>query len=375
VITVTIHDIARGGSGVARLESGEIIFVPFTAPGDVVTVNITEKNKNYSQGEIVEIVSLSPMRVPAPCPVFQKCGGCTWQHLPYELQFKTKKSGVLHALKRAGIDATTLLNPSQIDEIPAKNPFFYRNRIQLRGNPKDHTLGFYEKGSTRVIPIQDCKIARTEINAALPKIREEGKSKDREYKVEIEVSETGEVRAAWNQKHAAFGFRQVNDEQNQQLQEWVAKNIGSGELLLDLFGGSGNLSRGLVDRFSKVECVDTSVPKEKPKHLPAHYQFHRSSTAAWLQNASTTTANAVSIILDPPREGLGSEFSQIERAITQKFSPKTLLLVGCDPDSFARDVSGFIRKGYTLERLGVLDLFPQTPHVESLAVLKGSAVN
>ncbi len=369
-LTLTIHDVARGGSGVARLNSGEIVFVPYTAPGDVIRARITEQKKNYSQGELVEIITPSPIRVSPPCPAFQRCGGCSWQHLPYEFQFETKKNGVLHALKRAGLDTQTI----PLDTLPAEHPYFYRNRIQLRGNPQDKSLGFYERGTTRIFSIEQCWIARNEINEHLPEIRSKGFDLDREFKVEVEVTDQGEVRSAWNQKHAAFGFRQVNDEQNLKLQNWVKFNIGTGFHLLDLFGGTGNLSKGLIGQFEKIDCVDITVPKVKPADLPTHFQFHRSGVAEWLNRINHNPQPHTRVILDPPREGLGADFSKIESMLSKKYAPEIILLVGCDADAFARDTYRFTQKGYLLEKLGVLDLFPQTPHVESLAVLKRTTI-
>jgi 23S rRNA (uracil1939-C5)-methyltransferase len=369
-ITVTIHDIARGGSGVARLESGEVVFVPFTAPGDVVSINITEKTKSYSHGEIVEILQPSKDRIEPLCPSFTKCGGCSWQHLPYTLQFETKKKGVLQALKRAGVKTDGI----EIDDMPAKTGYFYRNRIQLRGNPVDQSLGFYEKNSTKTYSIDDCKIARKEINDVLPQIRKEATKLSQPYKVEVEVSEDGTARWSWDKKNASFGFRQVNDEQNIHLQNWVKANIGSADLLLDLYGGAGNLSKPLVSQFKEIHCVDTNVPAEKSIDLPETFNFYRASVVWWLQNAPQNKDFSSAAILDPPREGLGADFAQIEFGLSQKFSPDTIILVGCDADSFARDSFRFTQKGYTLTRMGVLDLFPQTPHVESLAVFKKSAV-
>lgn len=369
-ITVTIHDIARGGSGVGRLESGEVVFVPFTAPGDVVSVNITEKTKSYSHGEIIKIITPSKDRVEPLCPSFTKCGGCSWQHLPYSLQFETKKKGVLQALKRAGVKVEGI----EIDEMPAETGYFYRNRIQLRGHPVEKSLGFFEKASTKTFTIDDCKIARKEINDVLPKIREEATKFTQPYKVEIEVQEDGTARWAWDKKNAAFGFRQVNDEQNVHLLNWVNNNVGSGDILLDLFGGAGNLSRSLTSKFDQIHVVDTTVPAEKAHDLPETYNFYRASVVWWLQNAPQNTNFSTVAILDPPREGLGADFAQIEFHLSQKFAPETIILVGCDADSFARDSFRFTQKGYSLTRMGVLDLFPQTPHVESLAVFKKNAI-
>lgn len=365
-ITVTIHDVARGGSGVGRLESGEVVFVPYTAPGDVVSVNITEKTKSYSHGEIVEILQPSKDRAEPLCPSFTKCGGCSWQHLPYSLQFETKKKGVLQALKRAGVKTDSI----EVDEMPAKNGYFYRNRIQLRGNPIEKSLGFFEKNSKNTFTIEDCKISRKEINEALPQIRKEATKFTQPYKVEIEVNEEGTARWAWDKKNASFGFRQVNDEQNIHLQNWVKNNIGSADLLLDLYGGAGNLSRQLTSQFNEIHCVDTNVPTDKPLELPESFSFYRASVVWWLQNAPQNKNFSSAVILDPPREGLGVDFAQIEFALSQKFDPETIVLVGCDADSFARDTLRFTQKGYSLTRIGVLDLFPQTPHVESLAVFK-----
>jgi 23S rRNA (uracil1939-C5)-methyltransferase len=273
-------------------------------------------------------------------------------------------------LKRAGVKVDDI----QIDEMPAKNGYFYRNRIQLRGNPIDHSLGFYEKNSTKTFSIDDCKISRKEINDALPQIKIEADKFTQPYKVEVEVAEDGTARWAWDKKNAAFGFRQVNDEQNIPLQNWVKSNIGTADLLLDLYGGAGNLSRPLVSQFDQIHCVDTNVPTDKPIDLPETFNFYRASVVWWLQNAPQNKNFSSAVILDPPREGLSADFAQIEFALSQKFSPETIILVGCDPDSFSRDTFRFTQKGYTLTKLGVLDLFPQTPHVESLAVFKKNAI-
>ncbi len=366
-IKLTIHDVSRGGSGVGKLESGEIVFVPFTAPGDELLVRILKKTKSYSQGELVEILKPSPVREKPLCKIFEKCGGCSWQHLPYSLQFETKKKGVLHALKRTGVAVD--LAAVNLDEFPAANPYHYRNRIQLRGDPKTGDIGFFEKGSTQMVPLDRCEIAHENINAALAGVKKKGSSLDREFKVEIDMDADGVVQTAWNQRHAALGFRQVNDEQNQVLQNWVSNHIENGTYLIDLFGGSGNLSLPLIERFQEVHCVDAFVPVEKDG-LPSNFHFHKTQVLKWLDMSRRKKWNgSASVILDPPREGLGHDFDTIESMLRSTFAPKQVLYIGCDVDSFAKDVHRFIQKGYQLKRLGVLDFFPQTPHVESLAIL------
>jgi 23S rRNA (uracil1939-C5)-methyltransferase len=360
IVTVQITDLSRAGSGVARLESGEVVFTPFTAPGDEARVEIIERKKNYLHARLVELVKPSPDRVTPPCPVFGICGGCSWQHLPYELQFETKRKGLLHALKRSGIEAEN----TPLDLLPAKNDYGYRNRIQLRGNVTTQEIGFYARGSQKLVAIDHCPITDKRINDRLPALREEGfKQFKEDFKLEIAVDESGEVGHAWNQGHAALGFRQVNDEQNEALKDWVATHTGDARILLDLYGGAGNLSRPMKDRFKSIHCVDISVPKTSP--VP-HLKFHRSGVGEWISRYRPETGSH-SVILDPPREGLSNDFARLAKAL-DPLELNTLILVGCDVDAFVRDCHRLLKAGYQIQRLGVLDLFPQTPHVESLAL-------
>jgi 23S rRNA (uracil1939-C5)-methyltransferase len=367
-----INDLSRGGSGVARLDSGEVIFVPFTAPGDWIEVRIIEKKKNYSQGELVQLLEPSPGRVPAPCPHFTRCGGCSWQHIPYSLQFETKKKGLLHALGRKGVETAGI----PLDELPAQDSYHYRNRIQLHGNADTGVLGFFRPGTREIVDLQACAIADARINEALPGLREQGFREFRgEFKLEIDLSPEGHVRSAWNRRHAAFGFRQVNDAQNRLLQTWISENLRSAELLFDLYGGNGNLSRPLASRFREVFCVDLFTgPRDET--APRNFHLVRQDMDRWSRTPieESWAGKPASVILDPPREGIAETLPPLLHKIS-RLSLTSVILVGCDVDAFTRDVQRLIKKGFRLERLGALDLFPQTPHIESLALFSGTALN
>ncbi|MBS1959094.1 MAG: class I SAM-dependent RNA methyltransferase [Bdellovibrionales bacterium] len=361
-ITVKITDLSRGGSGVARLESGEVVFIPFTSPGDEVLIEIVEIKKNYLHGKLLEVVRPSPNRIKPECHVFGKCGGCEWQHLPYTLQFETKKRGVLHALARAGVPFDGI----SIDDLPAANPYSYRNRIQMNGDVAAKTFGFYSRGSKVIVDTDSCSVASDAINSAIPRIREEGFKTHREnFKAEITVDaeDPEQLDVTWNMPNAANGFRQINDEQNAVLQGWIAKHTADAETLLDLFGGAGNLSLGIAKKFKEVHCVDIRVPKDSS--FP-HFHFHKGTVSSWLPTFKKP-GSSVSLILDPPREGLSQEFERITKSV-EKYPVQTMILVGCDVDAFVRDTHRFIKHGFKLKRLGILDLFPQTTHVESLAL-------
>lgn len=359
-VIVRVTDLSRAGSGVARDDGGRVIFIPLTMPGDLVEVMIISHEKRYAQGEIVRMIEPAAGRVTPRCAVFSRCGGCTWQHIPYELQWKTKSRGVLHALQRVEIK----IEEGELECFPADSPWSYRNRVQLRGFGEE--LGFYARGSNARVPASRCEIAREEINHAWDSIRREGADLPKPYKVEAEVID-GQVTRTWNSPHAAAGFRQINDAQNEVLRAWVAGQIPEGSRVFDLFGGNGNLSLGLASRMRQVDCVDIGSPLQAPAGTPAQMRFHRSPVAPWFARGGRGLKADVAI-LDPPREGLGEDHGKIQDALVEA-GVSRVLAIGCDADSWARDVSRFIRKGWKIERVGAIDLFPQTPHVEAVAAL------
>ncbi len=371
-LELEITDLSRSGPGVGRAPDGRVVFVPLTAPGDHVRVRITSQKKRFAEGELVELISPSARsRIPAKCEVFGRCGGCQWQHIPYELQFRTKVLGAKHALERVGFEQAC------IEEYPAKNPWNYRNRIQMRA--QGNALGFFERGSRKLVNAERCEIAREELNRELATLRAElPRAGDAEgfSKVELEVSSREEVRSIWNAPHAAMGFRQVNDEQNEVLVSWIQSELRPGDWVLDLFGGDGNLTRSRWSDAGRVDVVDVGAPAAASSPFPGKVHFHRAPVLPWLRkmgaNPPGFSGRRVAVF-DPPREGLTGardklDFERIEASL-RELGVFTVLLVGCDVDAWARDVSRFLRRDWTVERMAAVDLFPQTSHLESLAKL------
>jgi 23S rRNA (uracil1939-C5)-methyltransferase len=363
-LVLEITDLSRSGAGLGRDASGRVIFVPFTAPGDLVRVEIVAEDKRYAEGKMLELLRASAERIEPKCPVFTRCGGCEWQHLPYERQWRAKKEGLLHALSRVGVPTEGIC----WEDFPADRIWEYRNRIQLRGFANE--IGFFSRQSRSLVPIEKCWIARPEINDRLTDAREAGRSRPREYKVELEVLASGEVAEAWNSGHSARGFRQVHDEQNTKLQKWVAENSGEEGVLLDLYGGSGNLSLGISERFSEVHCVDIGSPSKNPPGTPANFHFHRAPVLQWLERERQRLQDGppIHLVLDPPREGLGTELGAIVEILVS-LPIQSTLLIGCEPDPWGRALHRLLKRGWALDSLGALDFFPQTHHLESLAVL------
>jgi 23S rRNA (uracil1939-C5)-methyltransferase len=125
-----IDSLAYGGNGVGRLPEGKVVFVPLTAPGDVIRFRSMREKKAYIEGEMVELLSPSPLRQEAPCPAFGKCGGCAWQHLPYEQQVLEKDSIFRETLWRLGTVERECIDAV----VPSLEALNYRNRAQFKVN-------------------------------------------------------------------------------------------------------------------------------------------------------------------------------------------------------------------------------------------------
>lgn len=362
-VELDITDISRGGAGLGKDSEGRAVFVPLTAPGDRVRARIWKTKKNYAFADLVEVLRPSPVRVTPRCKVFGICGGCEWQHIPYEEQWKIKSQGVLHALSR-----TQVTPPNSIQLFPAKNPWNYRNRIQLRGEADK--VGYFKRGSRTLVPIEECPIADEAINRELPKLHTEAQTRFKSpYKLEIEKTVEGKVVASFNSRHASLGFRQVNEECNRNLKEWITSVSGHPAWIFDLYGGDGNLSAPYINQSEAIHVVDVATPRESPSK---NLFFHRSPVGPWLKRATSRQMDLPVgdgfILCDPPREGIRPERLEM-RKMLEVYQPKTFVLVGCDPDAFATDIRFLIDSGARLSSMALFDFFPQTHHIESAARL------
>jgi len=361
-ITLEISDLSRGGAGFGKDEKNRAVFVPYTMPGDIVKTKLHKAKSKFAEGDIVELIQPAEERIEPRCSVFTRCGGCQWQHIPYETQWKTKKEGVLTSLRLNKIPP-----PDLFDEFSAKEHWHYRNRIQLRG--KNDSIGFFASKTNELIEIDTCAIAHKDINVQLDKIRAEGKKYPKGYKCEVYLTDDHQVKVIWNDEHASTGFRQVNDMQNKNLISWIKENMVEGQGLLDLYGGSGNLSNPFINYSPEIHCVDAHTPNVHPIE---HFTFHQSKVLPWLEkevnSKSLSHRENWSAIIDPPRDGFSNEGEKIISYLN-KLNVTRVIFVGCKTDPWSRDVAEFIKQGWKLEKVAILDFFPQTYHVESVALL------
>lgn len=364
-IRVTIHDVAYGGSGVGRLPDGKVVFVPDTLTGEDVLIRPTRSRKGFAEAELIEVIVPSPQRAVPVCAYSGQCGGCQYQHAAYAEQLQIKAKQVRDALQRIG--GFKEIPPLHVE--PAPQSYGYRNKITLHSGATG-TLGFFGRDHRTVIDIARCPIASDGLNLMLAALR---KSPARPRHVSL-------VDSALRPESPDGSFHQVNTAMAAQLLQWVRRQIGvsSPERLLDLYCGAGFFTLGLADLFAGVCGVDRD---ERAIHAAtvraraaglSQVSFFAGGVEErleWLlQNAPP---EGTSVLVDPPREGLTAPVI----AAFSRNRMARLIYVSCDPATLARDLKKLVSAesaGYALSSLGMFDMFPQTAHIETVAVLKPS---
>lgn len=368
----------------ARIE-GRVVFVPFVLPGETVQIQVKDGEMH---AELAGIVTPAPERVAPPCPLFTRCGGCHYQHAPYEFQLARKVDILREQLRRVG----KIKWEGEISTISGP-PLGYRNRAQFHiANGK---IGYLAAGSHDLVPVDgDCPISSPRLNRALGEMRD--RMSDRRFpnfvhsielftdetNVQVNILETDRPVAKsfyeWCQSTVAleyatkFGkfrvsprsFFQVNRFLVDQLVEAAIGGV-SGETALDLYAGVGLFSLPLARKFTKVATVEAGVTAARDlevnaqnaglviQHLQGRVEDHLARIAAAPDF----------VVADPPRAGLGKTVvSHLER-----LKPFKLTIVSCDPATLARDIAGLT--SYKIDELTLVDLFPQTYHLETVAHL------
>ncbi len=360
---VSIRDVAFGGAGVGVLPDGRIAFVPFTLSGERVRIRLTRARKGFAEAELLEVLEPSPHRIPPHCAHFGICGGCQYQHATYEEQLRIKTRQVRDALERLG----GLRNLPELHVESAPRPFGYRNKISVHLGPRNE-LGFYATDHRTVVDVPRCPIANEVVNNKLTTLRQTSRKP-----LHASLSDAAERAAS-----PEGTFHQVNTDMAAQLLAWVRAQLGTvkGPRLVDAYCGSGFFTLGLAQFFDEVCGVDrderaihaATVSAQKTKL--SHVHFFAAAVEerlGWLLDHPA--ADRTTILLDPPREGLPPS---VTRQLADTACAR-LIYVSCNPATLARDLkilTGAPESRLAVERLALFDMFPQTAHIETVAVLE-----
>lgn len=422
LVQLTIEKSVYGGDGLARLPAdqhgpGKSVFVPFVLEGERVEANLIEQKPGFARAQLESVIELSGNRIAPSCPYFQRCGGCQYQHSNYEHQLQMKQAILKETLRRTGkieLECELRIHPSP--------PWEYRNRTRLKVQTAPHfALGYYRFRSHDFLPIEQCPISSPLINRAIREISNLGRTTQQSSHLqEIEFfanhaddtllveaycahgasqRDAGEIAeklksampeivgvTIFEQSHAAEAkqlancgakhivyqtkqasyrvsagsFYQVNRFLIDELAEIATAGL-SGKVALDLYAGVGLFSLILVRSFAQVIAVESSQTSHADlrQNAPREVKAVLATTERYLTSAPV---RADYVIADPPRGGLGES---VVRRIAWMDVPQ-FSYVSCDPSTLARDLRMFVALGYRIAEAHLVDLFPQTYHIESV---------
>lgn len=404
---ILLEKLAYGGDAMGRLEDGRAVFVPFGLPGERVRVRLTEEKRNFARGELLEILQASSNRIAPRCVHFGVCGGCHYQHLPYEEQLKAKTEILRDQLTRIGkID-----NPPVQEMVPSPSPWNYRNHVQFHLT-EEGKLGYVKAQVPEVFAISECHLPEGILNAIWPQLEFEpgtniqrvslraGNDSDSMLVLESNTFESPEleIEACISVAHvydentvviagtdyivisvlgrdfrvSAASFFQVNTAMAEKMVRHLLENlpVSPQRTLLDVYCGAGLFSAFFASKCKQVIAIESSPSacEDFVFNLDEfeNVELYEGLAEEILPSLVGRIANPPHILVDPPRSGL--EKRVIDSIL--KLKPEVIAYVSCDPSTLARDAARLINGGYTLRDVTPFDFFPQTFHIESISLFE-----
>lgn len=375
---VRIERVVAGGHGLTHVD-GAVCFVPYGLPGDRVALAEVRKRRGVLHGRIDALLEPSPDRRETACPVFGRCGGCTWLHFAYPAQGEWKREIVAESFQRI---AKTEVEVGWAEE-PALR-LGYRTRATFhmgRG-----ACGFYAAGSRTIVDIAECPLCHPRLNAALRTLREQRCTGSFELTVNPEGDEvllwtrgpsralrrafpmTNSSKDAQARFQFAFDgvpvvngtFSQGSLLLNRKLVSVVREALEECGSVLDLYCGSGNFTRGLgADRHVLGLDRNRAAVEAADSLRPGSYRVGDERAF----QAALSERHWDAVLLDPPRQGARALMPALARSRAGR-----IVYVSCDPATLARDSRTLIEAGWTVQRATAVDMFPNTPHVETVVV-------
>ena len=366
-VTVRIHDVAFGGDGVGK--HGElVVFVPFTALGEEVEVEVTEVKKNFARGKLVRVVTPSAERATPECAVFGVCGGCQYQHLNYATQLALKRKQVADLFERIGKFPREVVR----EVIPCPQPYHYRNRIMIRSQwnkPEQRlSIGYLRWDCGLVVDIKECAIAEPALNAEILRVLENPPPKGG-LKVALRIPpEDWDVGPDTFFQNNFFLLPKLVEAAR------AALVAGGAKYLVDVYCGVGFFGISLADAVKQYVGVELDKPAIKAaknnalRHNRMNGEFVLGDAQELLPGLlQKFPASETCVILDPPRAGVPK--SAVEQL--REVKPRQIIYVSCHPATLARDLNLLCAEGvFELVSVQPLDMFPQTQHVECVAEVR-----
>jgi len=429
---IKIEKIITGGFGLGRLATGQIVLTRFVLPDETVLVRETVSHRGYLEAMPVEILSASPFRISPPCPYFTLCGGCDFQHIDISLQRRIKKDMVGESLERAGLNfpgsSLQAMIPSpqpfhyrhrirlkvgpegqlgffrtgSNELVPISRCLLATERINDALLELERSSGF-RKFAAEINEIEILHSPADDLVFVKPHLR------NREAKAQTGPGTPAEFFSTFNDhlinkqknRHLTDGvwqsavlrqqfdtalsgrsftlswspecFFQTNIAANRQLVDIVCRDFmrTGGTKILELYCGMGNFSIPLAHSGSEITGVEQNRHAVHWAKLNARQScldncdFQVGEAGRSLRDFISRGDQYDVVLLDPPRQGLGRH----SRTVAE-LAPAHILYISCDPATLARDLAVLTGKGYILKNLTTIDMFPQTHHIETVALLE-----
>jgi 23S rRNA (uracil1939-C5)-methyltransferase len=381
---VIVDKWVYGGEGLARIE-GRVVLVPNVLPGESARID-SGKDVHAS---LIEVLTPAAERVMPACPLFTTCGGCHYQHAPYEYQLARKVEILREQLQRVG-----KINFEGEIAVISGPPLGYRNRAQF--HIASGKIGYLAARSHELVPVEgECPVSSPRLNQALAEMRERLSDPrfprfvqalelfTNETDVQINVIESDRAVARrfyeWcESKQAidyttAFGTFRVSSRSFFQVNRFLVEKLvdaalpeQGGESALDLYAGVGLFALPMARRFRSVTAVETGSSAAHDLEFNASraelaVKVEQARVEDYLERLQIAPEF---VLADPPRAGLGKDVV----GHIQRLAPLRVTIVSCDPATLARDLAGL--SSYEIESLTMVDLFPQTYHLETIARLR-----
>ncbi len=406
VISVEIESIAAGGDGVGR-SNGLVVFVPRTAPGELVTARVSGRG-SFARGTLRKIARASEERIEPPCPHYtvDRCGGCQIQHMSYASQLRAKERIVRDAIERIG------KRKAEIGKVwPSGDEWRYRSKLTLsmaRLTTGQWIAGLHPYDNpARIFALNDCPITDSSVVAvwkeildqseffpqvqalrgsvrmtpdgpvfvmtggmrwsAAPKLFDAVKSLAAAWWENDEGARRliGDRRPARSLQPPVASFAQVNAEVAVNLRKHVIATVSaySPKVLVDAYSGAGDTAIAFAKLGARVTAIE--LDSDASRWCGLHLPEGSVSIRARVEEALPGALPADAVVLNPPRAGCDARVTEVLEGVAQK--PSVVVYVSCNPATLARDISRL--PGYRIKSVLLFDMFPQTAHVETVCEL------
>ena len=386
-LDLQLTGFAPGGKAIAHAPDGRVVFVEYGIPGERVIAEVTADKASYLEATTVLVLEESPQRVQPRCPYFGRCGGCQLQHINYREQLRLKTDVVREQLRRIG----RFEDPPLRDMVGMTHPWAYRNHMRFTVR-REGDIGFMERGSHRFLRIERCDIALERVNRVLADVQDVTFGT---RQITVRVGEhTGDLlvqpRLKWRPRRrgrtrsgqkqyrerllgqqyriSSAAFFQVNTRQAERLVELVIARVLAvrPRVVVDAFSGVGTFAALLAREVPEVVTIEESAAADgdAEANLSALPNVTR-LTGTVEETLPGLTPSPDVVVLDPPRVGITG--SVIDALFTS--AARRIVYVSCDPATLARDLRLLADVGFELTEVQPIDMFPQTQHIECVAIL------